>query len=153
MKIKEIMIRDVISLKPDDRGQEALDLLFKSKISGLPVIDEGGKLLGMFTEKSVLSYILPSYVEKVGRFIYQDNPKAISRKLTELKVVKVSQLMRREVITTSEEASLTEAARLMLTQKVRRLLVVDKEKKVLGIVARCDILKAIPKEAEMSSTS
>lgn len=151
MKIKEIMVKEVMSVKPTDSVHNALAFLFKNEISGLPVIDEEGKLLGMFTEEAVLSYILPSYVEKVGRFIYEDNPKATTRKLAELGAIKVDQLMRRDVVTVREESSLSEAAKVMLTQNVHRLPVVDSAGKILGIVACCDILKAISRGSEITA--
>jgi len=146
MKVREIMTKDVVSIKPDDNAQDALALLSKMQISGLPVIDAQGKLMGMFTEKDVLSYILPSYIEKVGRFIYEENPKSTRKKFAELSKIKVSQLMRKLVVTTSEDTALCEVARIMLTQKARRLPVLDKSGKVVGIVARCDILSALAKE-------
>jgi len=149
MKVKEIMTKDVVSIKPDDNAQDALALLFKMQISGLPVIDTQGKLVGMFTEKDVLSYILPSYIEKVGRFIYEENPKSTKKKFAELSKIKVSQLMRKLVVTTTEDTTLCEVARVMLTQKARRIPVLDKTGKVAGIVARCDIVSALAKEAEM----
>lgn len=147
MKVKEIMTKEVASIKPDDNGRDALALLFKMQISGLPVIDAEGKLMGMFTEKDILSYTLPSYIEKVGRFVYEENPKSIKKKFQDLLNLPVSKLMRKDVITIDEDTSLCEVARLMLTQKVRRTPVLDKEKKVVGIVAREDIVKAYAKEA------
>ena len=147
MKVKEIMNKEVVSIKPDDNAQEALVLLFKMEISGLPVIDEKGGLAGMFTEKDILAHILPSYIEKVGRFIYEEDPKSIKNKLLELNKIKVSQLMRREVLTTTEDTALCEVARIMLTQRARRLPVLDKEKRVVGIVAREDIVRTYAKEA------
>ena len=152
MKVKEIMVKDVTSISPETGCSEALDLLEKMQISGLPVIDENGKLVGMFTEKDVLSYILPSYIEKVGRFIYEENPKSTKKKFMELNKIKVRQLMRKDVVTTTEDTALCEVARIMLTQKARRIPVIDKSGKVVGIVARCDILKAFAKEAEKSIT-
>ncbi len=149
MKVKEIMTKDMVSVNPEDNVLSALSILFKMQISGLPVIDKQGKLVGMFTEKDILSYILPSYIEKVGRFIYEENPKSTKKKFTELSNIKVAQLMRREVVTAGEEVTLCEAARIMLIQKARRLPVLDKSDKVTGIVARCDILKALTKEAEI----
>lgn len=147
MKIKEVMVKDVQGLSPDISVKEAMDILLKRRISGLPVIDKAGKLVGMFTEKNILSYLLPSYIEKVGRFVYEENPKATKKKISELCQIKISQLMRKEVITTTEDVALCEAARIMLTQKARRLPVVDKEGKVVGILAREDILRAMNKEA------
>lgn len=148
MKVKEVMTRDVKSILPDISVKEALDLLDKMQISGLPVVDAQGKLVGMFTEKGVLSYILPSYIEKVGKFIYEENPKVTKKKFMELSNIKVAQLMRKDVITITEDTTLCEVARLMLTQKARRIPVVDKSGEMVGIVARCDILKGLAKEAE-----
>lgn len=153
MNVKEVMKKDVISLKPEDSVLDALNLLFKMQISGLPVIDAQGKLQGMFTEKNVLSYILPSYIEKVGRFIYEENPKSTKKKFAELSKLRVNELMRREVVTTTEGTNLCEVARIMLTHKARRIPVVDKSGKVLGIIARCDVLRALSKEAEIHINS
>lgn len=147
MKVKEIMSKDVVSIKPDDNARDALSLLFKMHISGLPVIDAQGKLVGMFTEKDVLSQILPSYLEKIGRFVYEENPKSIKKKFQDLTNLAVSQLMRKDVITIDEDTSLCEVAHIMLTQKVRRFPVLNKEKKVVGIIAREDIVRAYAKEA------
>lgn len=146
MKVKEIMTKEVVSVKPDDNVRDALALLFKMQISGLPVIDANGKLAGMFTEKEILSYTLPSYIENVGRFIYEENPKSVRNKFKELCNIKVEKLMRKDVITTTEDVTLCEVARIMLTQKARRLPVLDKAGKVIGIIARNDILKALDKE-------
>lgn len=146
MKVKEIMIKEVKSILPDTPVGEAWQKLLENEISGLPVIDRENKLIGMFTEKNILTYILPSYIEKVGKFVYEQNPKATKRKFTELSQVTVKQLMRKEVVTVSEDTTLCEVARVMLTQKVRRIPVIDKNGKVVGIVARADILKAIAGE-------
>lgn len=153
MRVKEIMTKVVVSVKPEDVVLEILNLLFKMQISGLPVIDAQGKLVGMITEKGILSYILPSYIEKVGRFIYEENPKSTKKKFAELSTIKVAQLMRREVVTTTEDVTLCEIARVMLTQKARRIPVIEKSGKVVGIVARCDVLRALAKEAEMPTDS
>ena len=143
MKIRDVMIKNVRSISPDISAKEAMDVLIKDEISGLPVVDEGGRLVGMFTEKNILSHLLPSYIEKVGKFIYEENPKATGKKVDELSGIKVSRLMRKDVVTTTEDAALCEAARIMLTQRARRLPVIDKSGKVIGIVARCDVLKAL----------
>jgi len=147
MKVREIMKEKVVSVRPQDNALEALRQLFKMKISGLPVVDEQAKLQGMFTEKEVLSYVLPSYIEKVGSFVYEENLKATRKKFSELAVLPVSQIMRKEVVTVSGETTLSEAARIMLTQKARRLPVIDKSGRVVGMVARCDVLESLAREA------
>ncbi|MFC1646597.1 HPP family protein, partial [Candidatus Omnitrophota bacterium] len=146
MKVENVMIKNVKSILPDISVKKAMVLLSENKISGLPVIDSEGKLEGMLTEKDILNYILPGYLKKVGSFIYQDNPKAIGNKVKELSQErKVGDIMRRDIITVKPEASLSEVARTMLTERVRRIPVVDKEDKVIGIIAREDVVKAFMK--------
>ena len=146
MKAKEIMTKDVVSITPDTNASEALELLLKMRISGLPVLDEKNKLVGMFTEKEVLSAILPSYVGSVGRFMYQENPKAVRQKTLAFRHLKVKDVMRRTSVTLDEDTTLCEVARIMLTQKARRITVLNKAKEVVGIVARGDVVEALFKE-------
>jgi len=148
MKVKEIMTTEVTSLSPEMSAQEALEVLQKMEISGLPVIDAGGKLVGMFTEKEILGSILPSYIEKVGSFVYEENPKSTKKKFSELGNLKVSALMRKTVVVTGEDTTLCEIARMMLTQKIRRIVVVDKAGTVIGLVSRGDVLRAFIRESE-----
>ncbi len=148
MKVREVMKEDIKSLLPDMSVKDALDLIFKMRISGLPVIDKNGKLVGCFTEKDVLKIILPSYLSQVGGFIYEDNPKNIKNKFAKLSELKIIDVMSKDAYTINNDASLSEAARLMLVKDIRRIPVLDKSEKVVGIVARCDILKALKKMAE-----
>lgn len=143
MKVKEVMSKGLKSLSPEMSVKEAIQILFQTEISGLPVIDENGRLLGMFTEKDVLHRILPGYLEKVGSFVYEENPKMIKKKILELERIKVKDIMRREVIIVDEDTTLCEVAKIMLTQRVRRIPVINKEKKIVGIVAREDVLKGL----------
>jgi len=149
MKIKEIMEKEVVSLSEDTKIKDAFLKLLKMRISGLPVLDEHLKLLGMFTEKDILRAILPGYLDRVGRFVYEENPKIVKKRLLEIQDLTVGELMRREVATVDEDTTLCEVARLMLTQNVRRIPVLDKEKKVVGIVAREDILREFAKEIDL----
>jgi len=146
MKIKEIMEKELISLSKDTKIKDAFLKLLKMHISGLPVLDENSKLLGMFTEKDILKAILPGYLDKVGRFVYEANPKIVKKKLLEIQDLTVGELMRHEVVTVDEDTTLCEVAHLMLTQNVRRIPILNKEKKVVGIVAREDILREFAKE-------
>ena len=150
MKVKEIMTTDVLTVKPTDNVLEVLKLLFARRISGLPVVDDQGKLVGAVTEKNILFHLLPSYLGKVGRFVYEENPKSTKKKFAELASLSVESLMFRTVVTTSEEVTLCEVARVMITQDARRIPVLDDQnKRLVGIVSRCDVLKALAKEADL----
>lgn len=143
MKVKEVMSRQIKSFSPETNAKEALDKLLAIEISGLPVIDEQGKLVGMFTEKDILKHILPTYLEQVGRFVYANTPKGIKSKIADLTHVKIKDIMRKEVVTVDEDTSISEVAHIMLTQKVRRIPVLNKEGKVVGVAARQDIIKGL----------
>ncbi|MCU0651848.1 MAG: CBS domain-containing protein [Candidatus Omnitrophica bacterium] len=143
MKIREIMIKEITSLSPEMSALDAWDVLQKMKISGLPVIDDKNKLVGMFTEKEILVKILPSYMEAVGKFVYDENPKAVRQKVSLLAKMRVREVMRENVITVNEDTVLCEAAHVMLTQKARRTPVLNQNQEVSGIVSRGDVLKAL----------
>lgn len=145
MAVKDIMVKKVITLSPEMSADEALQKLLEKEISGLPVVDKNNKLIGMFTEKSILRAILPSYVEKVGQFVYDADSKKLAEKVQRLNQIKVKDIMRQEVVTAGPEAPLYEVARIMLIQKIRRVPVVDKDNIVIGIIARQDVLKALVK--------
>lgn len=146
MKVENVMTKEVKSVSPDMKVSEAMELLFKNKISGLPVIDKENKLVGMFTEKEILQYVLPGYLLKVGSFVYQEDPKAVANKVKELMQNKmVSYIMRKQVVTVKATASLAEVARIMLMERVRRIPVLDEQDKVIGIIAREDVVKAFMK--------
>ncbi len=140
MKIGELMTKDVHTLAPEMPALEAVRLLLENKISGLPVVDASHRLVGIFTEKDVLKGILPSYVSKVGRFVYENSPQTIKNKVAKLAQHKVGDVMCRDVIKVSSGTSVSEVAHIMLTQNVRRIPVVDADNKVVGIAARSDVL-------------
>lgn len=146
MKVREIMKREVISLSPELSVKEGVEILLKRRISGLPVMDKNERLKGMFTEKDFLRYLLPSYLDKVGEFRYEENPKYVKHKISQMDKLKLRQLMRREVVTVEEDVTLCEVARMMLTQKVRRIPVVSKDGRVVGMVTREDIVRALLNE-------
>lgn len=149
MKVKEIMTKDVKSLSGEETVKDALDIISRLEISGLPVIDKDKNLLGMFTEKDILRIILPGYLTQVGAFVYGDDPKNIKNKFLNLHNLKVTEAMNKAVETVKEDTSLSEAARLMLTKNVRRMPVLDAEKKVAGIISRYDVLAALRRIAEV----
>lgn len=143
MKAKDIMIKDVKSISSQMNAQEAFNLLQKLQISGLPVMDDKNKLIGMFTEKEILASILPSYLSRVGKFVYEENPKAVKQKINDFPSLKVKDLMRHDVVTIDEDTVLCEVAHVMLTQRARRTPILNKNKEVVGIISRGDIMKAL----------
>lgn len=73
-------------------------------MSGLPVIDKNGNVVGVFTEKEILQSVLPVYVKDVGAFIYSGDSKPELKRLAGLEKLSVKDLMRKEIPTVSEDA-------------------------------------------------
>lgn len=146
MKVSELMTKEVMTVPPEMSVREAARLLFERQISGLPVVDEQKKVVGMITEKEIIGLALPQYVEQLGDFDVILDEEPFHRKITEAGRVQVKDVMRREVLCVGEDASVAEVARLMIAKKARRIPVLDKSKKLAGIIARADIVKKIAEE-------
>jgi CBS domain-containing protein len=114
MIAKQIMTRDVITVKPTLAVKNLAQLLIKNQISGAPVADKTGKIVGVVSQADILS--------KKG------------------KVVKA--IMQGKVISVGEETPVETIAQLMTTHKIKRLPVMNNGR-LVGIVSRADIVNAI----------
>lgn len=146
MRVKDSMSTAIRSISPDISAAEAMTLLIEKNASGFPVIDKDGIALGVFTEKEVLRAVFPTYLKDIGDFVYEEGSKTVLKKLTLLKEIKVSEIMRKDFPTLNEEASLSEASRIMITKNERRIIVV-RDKKAVGIITRYDVVKGLAEEA------
>ena len=143
--VAELMTKEVITVPPTMTVREVANLLFKLKISGLPVVDEEEHVIGMITEKDIINMALPKYIEQVGDFAYLLDTEPFKQKVAEAHTVLVQDIMRKEVTTVTEDTPVPECARIMITKKIRRLPVVH-DKKLVGIIARADIVKEIARQ-------
>lgn len=119
-KVKNIIGRRLITLKPDMTLKEASMTLYKEGIRGAPVLGEGEKVLGIITTADIIKAFFEGKYD-----------------------AKVSDYMKTDVITIRDEEDVLEAIRKMVIYNVGRLLVVDSMQRVIGIVTRTDILKSI----------
>ena len=114
MMAKNIMTRDVITVSPTMTVKHLAMTLIKNQISGAPVANKTGKIVGIVSEADI--------VAKKGK--------------------DVKALMSKNIISVGEETLVEEIAQLMTTHKIKRLPVMRGEK-VVGIVSRADIVSAI----------
>jgi len=144
MKVKEAMTKNVKSVLPEMSVKDAMGVLLGLEIGTVPVIDKNGKLIGMFTERDILANILPEYVASVGKFVYLENPKSVKNKVANLEKLKVENVINKKfLVTIDEDATLCEAAHVMLTQGIKRIPVLNRAGKVAGIIVRSDVLKKL----------
>lgn len=144
MQVKEIMIKKVITVSPEMTCQEIAKLLFTKKISGAPVVDNKGKLIGIVSEKDIFRAFYPSYQEFYERPVdHIDFDKLESEAINKAKK-KVAEVMTKELITVSPDTPILKIGALMIARGIHRVPVVDKEK-LVGIVTRRDIYRSITK--------
>jgi CBS domain-containing protein len=138
VSVGDIMSCKVVTVKANDSVEDAARLLLEHRISGLPVVDENGDLVGILSESDLIHKAepLPS-----PALYYGDRQKFLEE-MWKVKASKVREVMTEDVITVSPEDSLGKAASLMLEKGVKRLPVV-RGRMVVGMVTRADILKAL----------
>lgn len=146
MKVADIMTRKVHSLSPEMSVKEAAQFFLRKKISGAPVVDSQGKLVGIVTESDLImeevKLQFPTFFHLLDGFIFLSNWRDYEEKLRKAVGLKVGEVMSSPVITVEADASVEEAATLMIEKQVSRLPVVDKGRMV-GIVSKRDLVKAI----------
>ena len=121
--VSDYMVTDPVTLSPDMSVHDARRLLVEHEISGAPVVDERGRLAGIFTERDIIGAIFrASY--------YQDPGSSVGACMT------------REVETLEAGADIQEAAELFLKSRFRRFPVLS-DNRMVGLISRRDVLRAI----------
>lgn len=145
MLVKEVMTQNVITVTVDDSVEKCANLLLESNISGLPVLDTKGKVVGMITEGDLIRRAsrikAPGYLEILGGMIYLGSPKKFVDEIMRAMSFSAGELMTQKLIAVDPENTLEEAATLMIKNEVSRLPVIDAHEKLVGIVSRRDIMR------------
>jgi CBS domain-containing protein len=143
---KDIMTKDVITVKPETSIEELSSLLVKNQISGVPVVDASGALYGMATENDLISrnkrLHIPTVVSFLDAAIYLESSKKFEQEVKRLAATKVGDICARTVVTIPEDATVADIATIMDEKKVH-LLPVIKNGKIIGIVGKRDVVKAV----------
>lgn len=148
MELKELMTKNVITVLQSMNVRDAAEMLFNMGISGLPVVDDQKNLVGMITEKDIIRMALPKYVEKLGSLANTFDMAPFAKTLAKADKVLVKEIMRKDVITATVNTSVPEVARIMIVKRIRRIPILDQEGRLVGIIARHDIVREIFKEVE-----
>lgn len=146
--VTDIMTADVLTLSADTSFEEAVAALSARGISGAPVVDDGGHLVGLLDDSDlVLSEArvhAPSAIEILGAYI--PVPGTFKRFEDEVRHAlggRVGDLMHTDPPSVAADATLEDVATLMVERNVARIPVVDGDRRVIGIVSRGDLVAAI----------
>ena len=145
--VSDVMTRDVLAFSPDDNVNEATEALVERDISGAPVVDESGAVVGVIStgdlivQESRLHF--PTIISILGATIELPSAKRqFEDDLRRTLGSTVREVMQADPVTIGADETVEAAATLMHDHDVARLPVVD-DGGLVGILARVDILKAI----------
>ena len=152
MRVGNVMTRTLITVGPTATIEQAAKLMVERRVSGLPVVDEAGALLGIVSEGDLILRQRPAQRLTWWQMFFEDGEE-LARDYRKRIGTLVADVMTDAVIAVGPEVDVTVAAQLLHTRNIRRLPVVA-EGKLVGIVSRGDLVKllAVPRPASRAHT-
>lgn len=146
MKAKDIMVRDVVTVKPGTPVREIAKVLVTHKVSGVPVVDRTGKIVGIVSEGDLLHKEvvprIPDAINILGAIIYYNGVDRFNEDFKKMLARTAREIMSASLITVTEEAEINEIGKLMIDRNIKRVPVLRGEEMV-GIISRSDIIKTL----------
>jgi CBS domain-containing protein len=143
MRAHQIMTRPVITVAPDANIVEAANAMLLNHISGLPVVDEAGKLVGIVSQGDFIRRAEIGTQRKRGRWLkFLVGPGGAASDFVHEQGRKVGEIMTTEPCTVTENATLEDVVELMQRNNVKRLPVMRGDQ-LVGIVTRTNLLRAV----------
>ena len=146
-QVNDIMTTEVITVSTGDSVELCAKLMQENNISGLPVLNEAGRVSGIVTEGDLIRRAsrvkAPGYLEILGGLIYLGSPKKFVEELQRAMSLEAGQLMSKNLVTVAPEDTVEKAATLMVDKKISRLPVLDESGKMVGIISRRDIMGSL----------
>ena len=144
---RDVMVKKVITINKNASVAELSELLIKNKISGLPVVDDSGKLVGIATEGDLIvrdaDLHFPRYFKLLDSIIYLESLNKFKRNLRKYLGTKVEDVMTSKVKIVKEDTPVNVVANIMIRNNVNRVPVLDNDGDLAGIITRADIVKSM----------
>jgi len=148
LKAKDIMTTDVITVGPGTTIEEFARMLTEHKISGAPIVDDNGDLMGIVTENDLISQNkrlhIPTIMRLFDAYIVLESPAKIEKEIKRMAASTVGDICTRNVITVTENTLADEIATIMSEKKVHLIPVVE-GRKIKGIIGKIDLIKGMVK--------
>ncbi|MGL5270383.1 MAG: CBS domain-containing protein [Selenomonadaceae bacterium] len=146
IRAKDIMAKKLITVGPKETVQEVARLLVEHNISGVPVVDETGKLLGIISEGDLLhkevAPKLPNMLNILGAIIFYNGVKEYKTAFQKMLASTAEEIMTKRVVSVAEDADISEIGELMLEHHIKRVPVV-REGILVGIIGRNDMMRLL----------
>jgi CBS domain-containing protein len=146
--VRDVMSAAVTTLRPDAKVELAADLLAEKSVGALPVVDDDGRLLGILRDDDLIAsearVHVPTFINFLGLgMAFPGEMKHLEQELKKIAGATVADVMQADPPTTTADATLEDVATIMHDRGVNSIPVVDNANKVVGIVARADIVRFI----------
>jgi len=143
---RDIMNKNVITVQEDATIEEVAGILTENNISGAPILNKEGNLVGIVTEEDLLhketNPRTPGFLNILGAFIYINGLERYREDFKKLAAQRASEIMTTDVITVGGDIEIERVAALMVDNDINRVPVVENNS-VIGIISRADIIKTL----------
>ena len=154
LKVADIVVRDLVTVSPDDSLEEALALLVENRVSALPVVTGNRRCVGVLSGTDLLN-LTRELDEEIGAqlLVGESGRRSFIEQLAQdgLGTRLVKEVMTSDVVSVGRSTPVAQAAGVMVASRVHRLIVVDSHDKLVGIVSTMDLLAAFAEEFSDSS--
>ena len=142
VRARDIMTKKVVSVQTQDQSVEIAERMANHNVSGIPVLDDEGQVVGIISENDFLSRMgdreVTSFMSIVARCLQQKGCLAVS-----VSKQKAEDIMTSPVVTVSEDTPVSEIVQIFAEKKINRVPVTSGDGKLIGIVSRADTLQTV----------
>lgn len=143
MKAIDVMVRDVVTVTPEADVASAVKLLVEHDISALPVVDDGGQVVGVISEADLVRRTEIGTDKERPWWLEAMTPAStLAGEFAKTHGLRVSEVMSPHVVSASEDTPLAEIATLLERHRIKRVPIV-RDGKVIGIVSRANLIQAL----------
>jgi CBS domain-containing membrane protein len=152
MQVSSVMSTKIYTATPETAVQELWKLLFTKHKNAIPVVDKNQKLIGIVTKEDLLEALYPNYEEYLEDIPLFKSFEEMEGKVKEVGNVKARQVMCKRVIYTRADTPIMRALSRMIVRRVNQLPVVSENTKVIGMITKGDIFRALFKKELIGDT-
>lgn len=146
LKAKDIMTKDVITVTAATSIESLSEIFIKQNISGVPVVNDDGDLIGIVTENDLISQNkrlhIPTVMRIFDAFVVLESPSRIEKEIKRMTANTVNDMCTKNVITVTEDTPVEDIATIMSEKKVHLIPVVEGGK-IKGIIGKMDMIKGM----------
>ncbi len=144
MRAKDIMQRQVVFVRNEEVLMEVINILMQHQISGVPVINENNQLVGVVSEKDLMTkekgLNISSYMTVMTSILSIDGKKQLVQSRERLQKATAEEVMSTPAFAVHEDATVEEIVSLMMNRRINRIPVINNDNKLIGIIGRTDLL-------------